>query len=57
MGDWLFTTDAIRPSGQGVVVTGALTVRDRTEPLSFPAMASVPGRRGPAGRRGRDQPS
>jgi polyisoprenoid-binding protein YceI len=34
-----FTVDAIRPSGQGVTVTGALTVRDRTLPLSFEAAA------------------
>jgi polyisoprenoid-binding protein YceI len=38
-----FTADGIRPSGQGVAVTGALTVRDRTRPLSFEAAASVPG--------------
>jgi polyisoprenoid-binding protein YceI len=38
-----FTADGIRPSGQGVAVTGALTVRDRTRPLSFKAAASVPG--------------
>jgi polyisoprenoid-binding protein YceI len=38
-----FTVDDIRPSGQGVAVTGALTIRDRTRPLSFDAAASVPG--------------
>jgi polyisoprenoid-binding protein YceI len=38
-----FTADGIRPSGQGVAVTGALTVRDRTRPLSFDAAASVLG--------------
>src|SRR5262245_53224459 len=32
-----FTVDGIRPSGQGVAVTGTLTVRDRTLPLSFDA--------------------
>jgi len=36
-----FTTDGIRPSGQGVSVTGALTVRGRTRPLSFDATASA----------------
>jgi polyisoprenoid-binding protein YceI len=39
----IFTADSIRPSGDGVVVTGALTVRGRTRPLSFAAEASVPG--------------
>jgi polyisoprenoid-binding protein YceI len=38
-----FTADGIRPSGPGVTVTGALTVRDRTRPLSFDAAASVLG--------------
>jgi polyisoprenoid-binding protein YceI len=38
-----FTADGIRLSGQGVAVTGALTVRDLTRPLSFDAAASVPG--------------
>jgi polyisoprenoid-binding protein YceI len=41
--DITFTTDAIRPSGQGAAVTGTLTVRDRTRPLSFDAAASVRG--------------
>ena len=41
--DITFTVDDIRPSGQGVAVTGALTVRDRTRPLSFGAAASVRG--------------
>ena len=41
--DISFTAEAIRPSGQGVAVTGALTVRDRTRPLSFDAAASVHG--------------
>jgi polyisoprenoid-binding protein YceI len=39
--DITFTVDGIRPSGQGVAVTGALTVRGCTRPLSFGAMASV----------------
>jgi polyisoprenoid-binding protein YceI len=41
--DITFTADGIRPSGAGVAVTGALTVRGRTRPLSFDAAASVPG--------------
>ena len=39
--DITFTADGIRPAGEGVAVTGALTVRDRTRPLSFDAAASV----------------
>lgn len=39
--DITFTADGIRLSGQGVVVTGALAVRDRTKALSFTAEASV----------------
>jgi polyisoprenoid-binding protein YceI len=39
--DITFTADGIRPSGQGVAVTGALTVLGRTRPLSFAAAASV----------------
>ena len=41
--DITFTADGIRPSGQGVAVTGALTVRGRTRPLSFDASVSVHG--------------
>jgi polyisoprenoid-binding protein YceI len=41
--DITFTTEAIRPSGQGVAVTGTLTVHGRTRPLSFDAAASVQG--------------
>ena len=41
--DITFTADGIRPSGQGVAVTGTLTVRDCTRPLSFDAAASVQG--------------
>lgn len=41
--DITFTVDGIRPAGQAVAVTGLLTVRDRTRPLSFAATASVPG--------------
>jgi len=35
------TVHGIRPSGQGAEVTGSLTVRDRTQPLSFAAVATV----------------
>ena len=41
--DITFTADDIRPSAHGVTVTGALTIRGRTRPLSFDATASVPG--------------
>ena len=41
--DITFTADGMRPSGQGAAVTGALTVRGRTRPLSFEAAASVQG--------------
>jgi polyisoprenoid-binding protein YceI len=41
--DITFSAEGIRPSGAGVAVTGALTVRDRTRPLSFDAAASVQG--------------
>jgi len=33
--------DRITPSSQGVTVTGALTVRDRTQPLTFDATVSA----------------
>jgi polyisoprenoid-binding protein YceI len=36
-----FAVSGIRPSGQGVTVSGTLTVRDRTRPLSFEAKAST----------------
>jgi polyisoprenoid-binding protein YceI len=41
--DITFTADDIQPSAQGVAVTGALTIRGRTRPLSFNATPSVPG--------------
>lgn len=41
--DITFAADRIRVSGAGAVVTGALTVRGRTRPLSFDAVATVPG--------------
>ena len=39
--DITFTADSIRPSGQGAVVTGALTVCGTTRPLSLDAAVSV----------------
>jgi polyisoprenoid-binding protein YceI len=41
--DITFTADRIRPSGQDVAVAGMLTVRGRTRPLSFDAVASIHG--------------
>jgi polyisoprenoid-binding protein YceI len=41
--DIIFTADGIRPSGHGVAVTGALTVRGRTRAMSFDAAAAVRG--------------
>jgi polyisoprenoid-binding protein YceI len=41
--DITFHVDGIRPSGQGVTVTGMLTVRDRTRPLAFEAAVTVGG--------------
>lgn len=41
--DITFIADGIRPSSQAVTVTGALTVRGRTRPLSFDGAASVQG--------------
>jgi polyisoprenoid-binding protein YceI len=38
-----FTVDSVRPAGQGVTVAGTLTVRDRAQPLTFAATASVHG--------------
>jgi len=39
--DITFTVDQARPSGQGVTVSGSLTVRDRTKPVTFDATAAV----------------
>ena len=39
--DITFQVDGIRPSRQGVTVSGTLTVRDRTRPLSFEAAVSA----------------
>lgn len=41
--DITFTAGDIQPSGHGVTVAGALTIRGRTRPLSFDATTSVPG--------------
>jgi len=41
--DITFTADDIQASGQGAAVTGTLTVRGRTRPLAFDAVASVQG--------------
>jgi polyisoprenoid-binding protein YceI len=41
--DITFTADEIRSSGQGVAVTGALTVRGRTRLLDFTATAAIQG--------------
>jgi polyisoprenoid-binding protein YceI len=39
--DITFAVDGIRPSGQGALVSGALTVRGRTQRISFEAAASA----------------
>src|SRR5580704_3690132 len=39
--DITFTVNQARPSGQGVTVSGSLTVRDRTRPVTLDAQASV----------------
>jgi polyisoprenoid-binding protein YceI len=39
--DITFTVTQARPSGQGVTVSGNLTVRDRTRPVTFDATASA----------------
>jgi polyisoprenoid-binding protein YceI len=41
--DITFAVDRITPAGDHVTVTGSLTVRDRTRPVSFPARVSVIG--------------
>jgi polyisoprenoid-binding protein YceI len=38
--DITFVAEQVTPSSEGVTVTGALTVRGRTRPVSFPARAS-----------------
>ena len=39
--DITFTVNRVTPSGQGVTVSGGLTVRDQTKPVTFDAQASV----------------
>jgi len=39
--DITFTVDRASPSGQGVTVSGSLTVRDRTRPVTFDAQVSL----------------
>jgi polyisoprenoid-binding protein YceI len=39
--DITFTADGVRLTGRGIRVSGVLTVRDRTRPLTFDAAASV----------------
>jgi polyisoprenoid-binding protein YceI len=41
--DITFTVAGIRPSGQGVSVTGALRVRGRARPMTFDGTAAVQG--------------
>lgn len=41
--DITFVAGGAAPSSDGVTVTGTLTVRDRSKPVSFPATVSVPG--------------
>ena len=38
--DITFAAEQVTPSGEGATVTGALTVRDRTRPVSFTARVS-----------------
>jgi polyisoprenoid-binding protein YceI len=38
-----FSVDRLQPSSEGVIVTGTLTVRSRTRPLTFPAKVAVVG--------------
>lgn len=39
--DIMFAADGIRPSGQGIAVTGVLTVHGRARPMSVDAAASA----------------
>ena len=39
--DITFTVNRAKPSGQGVTVSGGLSVRDRTRPVAFDARVSV----------------
>ncbi len=38
-----FSVDQVAPSGPGVTVSGRLTVRDQTKPVTFGATVTVPG--------------
>ena len=53
--DITYTVDGMQPASGGVRVTGSLTVRGRTRPLSFDATLRR-RRRGAPGRRGPGQP-
>jgi polyisoprenoid-binding protein YceI len=41
--DIAYTVQGIRPPGKGVTVTGGLSIRDRTRPLTFDGTATVHG--------------
>jgi polyisoprenoid-binding protein YceI len=41
--DITFTLEGIRPSGQGVTVTGTLSVRDRARPVTFDGTTAIQG--------------
>jgi polyisoprenoid-binding protein YceI len=41
--DITFTVEGIRPSGQGVTVTGTLGVGDRARPVTFDGTAALNG--------------
>jgi len=38
-----FTLDKLIPAGEGVTASGTLTVRDRSQPVSFPATVTLAG--------------
>jgi len=38
-----FTLDKLEPAGDGVSVSGTLTVRETSRPISFPATVTLPG--------------
>jgi len=39
----IFTLDSLAPAGDGVTVSGQLTVRERSQPISFPATVTLAG--------------
>ena len=41
--DIIYTVDGMQPASEGLRVTGSLTVRGRTRPLSFDAKVSAAG--------------